>query len=499
MRCSFIILAVLAMRVDGFWMMMKDKDNDGQMMATSSSSNEKDTKRGGRGRKDCVSPDELEKALEKADKAESALEESRQAEKKAQDALEAAQVEALALRQSLQKQSSEIEKSSNAAERMAQMHQDILGELTGINANAEKQFNALQGQIETEMQRQREKLRVDQDAAQRIEELEKEKVGYLGELKALRQLYDRLDRKYDDKMQEEEEEKLAYFAESLDEEVAKIIGEREIEWEKSVNATKVEAEENLSKLRAELEAQAEKQIEALRRARDKEAASLTRMIEDIKQELEKALELANQHESEIKAEHAKEMEVAEENTLQRLDKLRKDIEADATKNATQVKKLHDEEVVALRSEITKAQQETKEAWQKSKQIDGDLKLKEEDRQKQKQKYEEMMEEMKKELQEAHDVSIDFGKRLNILLHISHVFFSNSGDWLLDEGFRQASLFQFDTAKRRHCTFCRGDEGFGLSTGDRYFSPNPKVCERTNLCTSQIGRSLHEACGRFLPH
>ena len=370
----------------------------------------------------CISPDEHEKVLEQVKQSEEALEQARDAEKKAKDALQAFQDEMESLSKTLKKQTADIEKSSIATEQIAKFQQEILGELSEINANSEKQFSVLKSQIEAEMQRQREKLRIDQVTAQRIEELEKEKVGYLGELKALHQLYDRLDKKYDAKMEQEEEEKLAYFAQSLDAEVAKIVGEREIEWRErmeelknqtaaTLNTTKVEAEEKLARLRLELEEKAERQVQKLEQAREKETAALNRIIDNVQQELEKALAKATQNEAEIKAEHAKELELAEENALERLKNLRTEMEDQASKEAAALKKLHDKQVADLKAEILKAQEETNQALEKSKQIDSSLKLTKEEREKQNLKNREIIEGLKKELREAHEVSSGTAKKI----------------------------------------------------------------------------------------
>ena len=398
----------------------------------------------------CISPDVLDNAIEKTKEVESALDLARQAEQEAKNALKASQEELQALKKSveeqateidslrqseemaqeslrgaqnevatlrnnLQKHTTEIEKSSTASERMVKLHEEMLVELAEINANSEKQFDALKKRIEAEMQRQREKMRIDKVSAERVDELEKEKAGYLGELKALHQLYDRLDKKYDAKMQEEEEEKLAYFAKSLDEEVAKIVGEREIEWETSIaelrnqsalalEQTKTEAQESLEKLREDLEGKAQREAEKAQQIHEKEVAALEQKIVEAETALAKELERASMNLSEVDAAHAKELELAEINALKRLDELRKTKEAEAAKEAARVQKLHDAEIASLKVEIRKAQDETRLALEKSEQIDSNLRLTNEERDNQRREYEKAIDALRKELAEAREVS-----------------------------------------------------------------------------------------------
>eukprot|EP00977_Amphora_coffeiformis_P000164 scaffold48_cov161-Amphora_coffeaeformis.AAC.12 len=435
MKHTLLLLAILVSRIDAFWMMMKNKnDGSGQMMAASSSSSAAAATE--REPVDCIKPSALEDALKKATDAEAALKVAREAEEKAlkdaqesEKALKAAlKVEEIAIKkvedieraltssleseekmqQALKASQNEIsrlrkgDKFSNPAERIEKYHKDILSELAEINSNSEKQFDVLKQQIDSEMQRHKEKLKLNQATVERIDELEKEKAGFLGELKAFHQLYDRLEKKYEAKLQQEEEEKMAYFGESLDQEVAKIVGERELEWEQSIAETKLKAEEDLINLRAELEEKAEHEAEAMRKAHEKEVANLEQRIEDVKAALAEAKEKKDQEIEILNGACAKEIEGVEEDAIKRLADLQRKFKMDAAKEAAAVKEFHDAEVAGLQEEIKNAQDETKRALEQSEQIDNALKLKNEERQQQEQKYKDIIEGLEKELHEVHE-------------------------------------------------------------------------------------------------
>lgn len=342
-----------------------------------------------------------EMALRNVQEAEKALDTARKSEEKTQQELKASQDEVSKLRKRLK---SDKSSSESATERVEKYHQDILSELTEINANSEKHFNVLKHQIDSEMQRHKEKLRLDHATVTRVEELEKEKAGFLGELKALHQMYDRLENKYDAKMEQEEEEKLVYFAESLDQEVAKIVGERELEWEQTLNETKALAEANLISLRAEMENKAHREVEAVRHAHEKHVVDLEHQIEKDKAALVDAGENMKREVETANAACAKDMEVAEEEALKRLTELQNRMKAEAAKEAAAVKKRHEAEVENLKKEIKKAQDETKRAWEKSEQIDSNLRFTNEERERQKLEYQEIIDGLRDELHEAQEVS-----------------------------------------------------------------------------------------------
>ena len=190
----------------------------------------------------------------------------------------------------------------------------------------------------------------------------------------------------------------------MDEEVAKIVGERELEWERSMAETVAKAEEGLINLRAELEEKAEREAEAMRKAYEKEIASLENRIEDTKAALADVKEKGDQQIEIMNAACAKEIEVVEEDALQKLADLQRKLKIEAEENAKAVKKLHDSEVAGLKVEIKNAQEETQRALEKSEQIDITLKIKDEERQLQEKKYQDIIDGMKREFYEVNEVS-----------------------------------------------------------------------------------------------
>ena len=425
-----MFVALWVAQVEGIWMMMK-KD-DGQMALSTATTLDDASASTQEVSATCVSPELLDSAKEETRAAESALEKARQAEQKARQELGALQTEVSTLRKEaetaaaeskkfddilaalskiqtksseqfdvIQQQTSKLEQST-VVEQMSSYHQALLSELSELGTKSETYFSTLQtdgkvmsGSVDTG----------------RIAELEKENAAYAGELKALRELYDRLDQKYDAKMQQEEKEKLAYFAASLDKEVAKVVAEREKAWDAKLKQVTDELNER-AQMNADVAAQVHK----------KQVTALRQKIDDGVKALEGALAAGK-------------------------------TQAEAVQQATERQRSLENKVTMLEHSLRNEEEMVRKAREEAKKVDSNLKQSFEEREKQKKEYLKKMDELRAELRASQDVSRlwDEGRR-HILgcLVVGSCVLPFTGDGLLEEGLFYPVVFQRHACHGRRC-------------------------------------------------
>jgi DNA repair exonuclease SbcCD ATPase subunit len=445
-------------------MMMKKDDKPAEMMTSSTASAEAANKA------TCIAPESLDSALLQVKDATSAQEEARQAEADAQEALRAAKTEIAALQLDMQAHNEQLAKSSDTADRMLRVQEDLAKQMAVAQERSEekladlkeivaakdkelasvqqtinqslkdeqsvcsqkvaetqdywkKELNNLETTAELRVQKAKEaaleeakkdlgRQSLSQMESSLVREIEQEKSGIMGEMKALQQLYDRLDGKYDAKMQEEEKEKLAYFSKNLDKEVDKIVSEMQVAWKAEMKSLKTrseealakanqEAQDSLTKLQTEMEEKTQKQVASIKKASDSQVAAIKRTEQTLRAD---ALTMHDSHMhqlvqimddsdavvADLKAAHAEEIEKAKEATLQALAELLEKMES----KAARVAKEYSEHVGAL--------EQTNEEYDHEKM-----------------KLNKMIEDLRDELYESHEV------RFSSILTALRVDYANS--------------------------------------------------------------------------
>jgi DNA repair exonuclease SbcCD ATPase subunit len=461
---SFLLFLLGATQGSAFFMMMKKDDKPAEMMTSSTASADAATKA------TCIAPESLDSALLQVKDATSAQEEARQAEVDAQEALRTAKTEIAAQRLDMQAHKEQLAKSSDTADRMLRVQEDLAKQMAVAQERAEekladlkeivaakdkelasvqqtitqslkdeqsvcsqkvaetqdywkKELNNLETTAELRVQKAKEaaleeakkdlgRQSLSQMESSLVREIEQEKSGIMGEMKALQQLYDRLDAKYDAKMQEEEKEKLAYFAKNLDKEVDKIVSEMQVAWKAEMKSLKTsseealakanqEAQDSLTKLQTEMEEKTQKQVASIKKASDSQVAAIKRTEQTLRAD---ALTMHDSHMhqlvqimddsdavvADLKAAHAEEIEKAKEATLQALAELLEMMES----KAARVAKEHSEQVGAL--------EQTNEEYDHEKM-----------------KLNKMIEDLRDELYESHEV------RFSSILTALRVDYANS--------------------------------------------------------------------------